>query len=117
MNCKFSYVKEPDNFGRHVLYCSVLKEKCPLVRFCNRVNDYINIDGYNVCNYISLGENNNAKCNNLNNKVRFERNGKLYVEVNDQVMIFENPFNEIPKYVNVICNEGQYTIDKSRYQT
>jgi hypothetical protein len=116
MNCKFSYIKYKDNLNRSILYCSVTKERCPLVRFCNRLNDYINIDGCTNCRFVSLGEDIKAESKGLKNKVRFERNGKLYIEVNDQVIVLDNPFSEVPRYVNVVKVGDMYVIDTSHYQ-
>lgn len=43
-------------------------------------------------------------------KVRFEHKGKLYVEVDNQVIVFKNPFDYIPQIVKLKKVNGEYRI-------
>lgn len=46
------------------------------------------------------------------NKVLFERNGCLYVKVDDQTIKMLNPFDYIPEYVKVYKSKGELKIKK-----
>ncbi len=45
-------------------------------------------------------------------KIRFEKKGKLFVEVDDYVIEFDNPFNYVPEYVYLTKTDKGYKIKK-----
>ena len=44
------------------------------------------------------------------NKVRFIKNNKLFVEVNDFVVEIANPFDYEPEYVALVNVDGEYFV-------
>ena len=44
------------------------------------------------------------------NKVRFEKRGKLFIEVENFVIELDNPYDYIPQYVELIKQKGEYFI-------
>ena len=44
------------------------------------------------------------------NKVRFEKNGKLFVELEDSVITVDNPFDEVPQFVEIVAKNNEYYI-------
>ena len=46
-------------------------------------------------------------------KVAFERKGKLYIEVDNILVVLPNPFDNIPRYVKLYKNKsGEWHIRK-----
>lgn len=108
MKCKYSkYSDKLNNVGRNDLICNITKEPCPLVRFCDKVNKLINNDFYENCRYYIME---NEKLKNGFYKVRFEKHGKLYVEVDNKVLTFDNTFKEVPKQIELVNVEDVYYI-------
>lgn len=110
MNCKYSY--QDDNFnGRHYLNCNVTNKLCTYVRYCGLVNDIINSEGYISCPILKQKEITMGMTQDKPNKVLFEKRGMLAVETNDeigQVIMVENTFKEIPKWVKLFKKDGKY---------
>lgn len=103
MNCKYSYTKDTDKYGRHFLYCSKDNEVCPYVRYCPTIKDIKNTDNYKC----------DKKEKTMQNKVRFEKGGYLYVELGDslgQVIKIKNPLKNVPKFIDLIINNNEYFV-------
>lgn len=108
MNCKYAtYSDDLDSVGRQYLYCRIMKDTCPLVRYCDKVNKLINNDFYENCRYYIME---NGKVKKGFSRVRFEKHGKLYVEVENTVVTFDNPYDEVPKEVEIIKVNNTYYI-------
>jgi len=115
MNCKYSYQGEL-NFDRHYLYCKISKTICSFVQYCPIVGDIISSDGSPKCPTYLKAESNIGYSPLTPNKVVFERNGNLYVELNDeygQVVSTPNPFDYTPKFVKLLKNnDNEYYVRK-----
>ena len=89
--------------------CLISKENCPFVYWCDKIHAYKPSS--------SMPENCKIK-EKLQipkgySKVRFERKGYLYVDVNDQTIQIKNPFDDIPLYVKVTkSKDGNWRIRK-----
>ena len=114
MDCKYSHREEPI-LDRTYIRCNQTTERCPMVRYCGKVGDIINIDNYErKCRLYIEKENSMGITKETPNKVLFEKRGKLYIETNDeigQVITLDNPFDEIPKAVKLLKRQnGEYYI-------
>ena len=110
MNCKYSKIDENLVKGRHLLICTKTNEYCAITRYCPKVKEVINIDGYDKKCKIYIKE--KAKENIDKNKVLFEKNEKLYIENDGQVLILANPFDYTPNYVSLFIDNGNCKITK-----
>lgn len=113
MNCKYSSQSNVDVLNRHYLLCSLLNnDKCPMIRYCPDVKDYISVDNYKLCKSYTEAESNIGRSQLTPNKVVFEKGGKLFIEVNDeigQVVALENIYDNVPKFVKLYKgNDGEY---------
>ena len=110
MNCKYSKINENDSANRHYLYCKIHNnEMCPLIRYCSKIKDFINIDAYDKkCKYFIKGE---TMKREFENKVLFEKKHKLYIEINDTIITVENPFEYIPEFVKLVKVKSEYYVD------
>lgn len=88
--------------------CKITKTICPWIYYCNKKKQWI---------FKSEGE----KCKVLKNQdipkgyypVRFEKRNRLYVDVNGNIVIIPNPFDEVPLYVKVYkTKDGKWRIKK-----
>lgn len=114
MDCKYSQREEPTN-GRRYLYCEQSNQLCPMIRYCGKVGDIINIEDYQKkCSVYIEKERNVGVNKDTPNKVLFEKRGKLYIETNDeigQVVALDNPFDTVPKAVKLLKRQnGDYYI-------
>lgn len=112
MDCKYSYRdKKEDDFGMHYIYCNILNGiKCPLVRRCSTVKDFVNIDNYKICSYYKK-EGDNIIMAKGKYPVRYEKHGRLYVSVNGQIEIVENKFGtNYPNEVELVKVKDKYFI-------
>ena len=89
--------------------CLITKEVCPFVYWCDKIHSY----------KLSPSMPENCKIKSKlqipkgYSKVRFERKGYLYVDVNDQTIQIKNPFDDIPLYVKVTkSKDGNWRIRK-----
>jgi len=114
MNCKYSTQDIPDNINRHYLLCSLSNnDKCPMIRYCPDVKDYINVDNYKLCKFYIEHESNIGWSISTPNKVIIAKDNQLWVKDDelDQVFIVQNPYDYIPKFVKLLKNEhGDYYI-------
>ena len=81
--------------------CKVDNQICPYLFFCSKINGYkVNLNMPNKCKKkeISLPRN----CY----EVAFEKKGKLYVKVKDNIVIVDNPFDNVPIYVKMFKSKN-----------
>lgn len=87
--------------------CSLDGKICPYVIRCNSEKKWNKIPEMNNC-HIRIGHDNKH-----GNKVRFEKQGLLYIEIEDKVITLDNPFDFVPTHVNLVkTKKGQYQIKK-----
>lgn len=77
--------------------CKITKENCPYVYFCNRTQSYRILSSMPLKCKIEE----NIECPKGFYKVCFERDGNLYVEINNEVKIIKNSFDYTPAYVKI----------------
>lgn len=107
MKCEHSYK------GGDYKYplCKITKDNCPMIRYCGEINDYMQIDNYRTHCSTFLKEEDRKNRLGGENKVRFESDGFLYVELNDTgntIVKIPNTFSSIPKYIDVVEQDGEY---------
>lgn len=86
--------------------CKVDNEFCPYLYFCTKINGY------------KESQNMPAECKKIKKnlprncyEVSFEKRDKLYVNVKNNIVIVDNPFDHIPVYVKMFRNRnGKWTI-------
>ena len=81
--------------------CTVNNEKCPWVYWCDKVNTWKELS--KTPKKCKVAE--NVEIPNGCNKVLFGRRQHLYVLVGDQAIRFVNPFDYIPRYVELYETE------------
>lgn len=111
MDCKYSKREPKDKSNRSYIYCKPQGCRCHAIRFCPVIQDIINIDNYKDC-VVYLE---NEKGDPFMNKVILEKDGFLYIELNDeygQAVVIENPFEpeDIPSHVNLVKVGDTYYI-------
>lgn len=78
-------------------HCKILKDSCPFVYFCNKINSWKPLKNMPV----------NCKIKTQLSipkgyyKVCFERHGNLYVDIKGQIEIYPNPFDDVPLFIKV----------------
>ena len=113
MICKYAYrLNESDN-GRHYLQCLLMKNQCPMIRFCSKVNDIIDIDNLEKKCTIYNKEREKEYMKQGKYKVLYENRGKLYIELDSETsIVVPNPFKEdIPKGVDLVKVDSEYFVD------
>ena len=89
-------------------YCKILKSSCPWSYFCNKDNIW-KFKSEGLACKVKV----NADVPKGMYKVCFEKHGNLYVSINNEVKIIENPFDEKPLYVKVYkTKSGDWKIRK-----
>lgn len=79
--------------------CEILEDICPLVRRCTIKPVWLPLESMSGCRLRRNGE------NMYKNKIRFEKNGELYIENGDYVVITPNPFDgDIPNGVDGVIS-------------
>ncbi len=86
--------------------CKITGELCPFVRKFPCIQQWKPLDSMERC----LIRKENERTNMENNKVRFEKKGKLFVEVDDFVIEINNPYDYCPDCVDVININDKYYI-------
>ena len=113
MDCENSYRGELDGLNRQMIYCKKTNETCIAIRYCPTVRNYVNLNDYkDRCNIIKNIKREDYMAKGMGNKVLFEKNGILYVEILDidQVREIKNPYDYIPEYVATVNVKGEYYI-------
>lgn len=90
--------------------CNILNSQCPHVYFCSKQNRWR--ENKYFPKECKVAENKEIPTGSY--RVCFERHGNLYVEINNHIKIFPNPFKEdIPKYVKAYkMKNGNWRIKK-----
>lgn len=83
---------------------------CPFVYWCENAQDWKPIRNTQETCLLR------TKINKPDNAsvVRFIKKGKLYIEYKDGVVVLDNPFNFVPKYVTLIHKGEKFYIDKKK---
>lgn len=89
--------------------CSITDDVCPFMYFCNKVNDWRPLksmpENCKVQGRIEVPKG----CY----KVRMERKGKLYVDINGQTIKVANPFDHVPQFVKAYqLKSGAWRVKK-----
>ena len=75
--------------------CSITKQQCPYMYFCNRAHNWIPLKSMPAkCKVVEQQEIPKGYY-----KVRMERKGYLYVDIDNQTYRIPNPFDDVPLYV------------------
>ena len=111
MNCKYSYKLNEIKGERNYLYCNIMKNQCPMIRFCNKVNDIINVDNVETKCTIYKNEEDKEYMKQGKYKVLYEKRGMLYIELDHDTSIrVPNPFNIVPSGVDLVKIKDEYYI-------
>ena len=111
MICKHAYRLNESENGRHYLQCLLMKNQCPMIRFCSKVNDIINVDNVESKCTIYKNEEDKSYMKQGKYKVLYEKRGMLYIELNqDTSIVISNPFNNVPSGVDVVKIKDEYYI-------
>ena len=96
------------NIAPYNSYCSCNKsnEICPFTRRCSTRMAHVPLASMNNCQLRKEEE----MIPTNTNKVRFEKRGKLFIEVENFVIELDNPYDYIPQYVELIKQKGEYFI-------
>lgn len=88
--------------GSYFGFCTCTKshETCPFMRRCNVEHDWLPIDAMDRCTLRRPERRIELKQGEY--KVRFEKNGDLYIEIEDYVIQKKNPFDHIPEKVEMV---------------
>ena len=88
--------------GSYFGFCTCIKshEACPFMRRCNVEHKWLPIDSMDVCRLRQPERSIELKENEY--KVRFEKDGDLYIEIEDYVIQKKNPFDYIPDKVEMV---------------
>jgi len=89
--------------------CTISKEICPFVYYCNKVQDWKPLKSMpEKCNIII-----NAEVPKGYYRVRMERKGYLYIDIKGQTYKILNPFDDIPLYVKAVkLKSGKWKLRK-----
>jgi len=81
--------------------CGKTNEVCPFMRRCSLERTWLPLASMKGC-YIRQEEKRMAELKKGEYPVLFESKGLLYVEYNDNVFKFVNPFDEVPDGVELV---------------
>ena len=101
------YCQVGDYFG--FCMCSKTNEICPFMRRCSLERKWLPLESMNRC-ILQKEEKSMAELKQGEYPVLFESKGLLYVEYNDNVFKFANPFDEVPKSVELVRVENELYI-------
>ncbi len=89
--------------------CTIQKQNCPFMYYCSKVNAWQPLSSMpKDCNIKE-----NFELPKGYYKVRFERKGKLYVDIDGFTQAIDNPFDDVPPFVKVSkLKNGTYKLRK-----
>lgn len=91
--------------------CNLDNEICPFVRRCATWGTWLPLSAMERCGKKNLQEKGeDIELKKGETKVFKESHGKLYLIVNGQTVRMQNPFDYIPKTVELIKKDGEYII-------
>lgn len=105
MICEYCIVG--DYFG--FCQCEKSHNICPCMRRCSLERKWLPLATMGTCN-IRLGNNTMLELRKDEYKVLFESKGMLYVEYGDNVFKFTNPFDDVPKKVQLVRVDNELYI-------
>lgn len=105
MICEYCIVG--DYFG--FCQCSQRGDICPFMRRCSLEHKWLPLATMDKCN-VRLENNAMSRLMKDEYKVLFESKGMLYVEYNDNVFKFSNPFDDVPEKVQLIKVDNELYI-------
>lgn len=89
--------------------CKITKDICPYLYFCNKIKSY----KPNSSIPLNCKVKQNFEIPNGYYKVCFEKKGDLYININGNVEIVQNPFDTIPPYVKATkLKNGKWKLKK-----
>lgn len=91
--------------------CNINKEKCPFIYYCNKIQGYKELK--------AMPENCKVKQNfsipKGFYKVCFERRHRLYIQIEDGIIILKNPYDYTPFFVKVYkAKNGMWKIKEAK---
>lgn len=111
--CPYAFKKINKERNEEMIYCNKQENTiCHLVYFCKSKNSWKPIrDTQNNC-LIRL----RTSIPDGFNKVRFEKRGKLYVDIGNKTIMVDNPFDYVPDYVALrkVKNSNKFIVNKSK---
>ena len=88
--------------------CSILNNNCPWVYYCNKKSMWIFKQEGKNCKVLK-----GLDVPSGYYLVKFERRGRLYIDINGQIEIIPNPFNDVPLYVKAVkLKNGKWRLKK-----
>lgn len=88
--------------------CSLTNDICPYVYWCNRLRIWKPLTAMpEICNIKKSYEVPKGYY-----RVRQERKGFLYVDIDNQTYKIENPFNYIPEFIKIVKTKSGFKIKK-----
>lgn len=113
MDCKYSYRGEVDGLNRSMVYCNKTNQTCTSIRYCHTMSNYKMVDNYeDKCIAIRNVKRDEYMKKGMTNRVVFEKNGILTIEILDinQAREIKNPYDYVPEYVELVNIKGEYHI-------
>lgn len=92
--CKYMFYKEVGS--RQPIFCNQTNEMCTYQRFCSVQNRIILSEGWKQCRMM-----NKKIIPNGTKEVLFEKNGFLYIKLDDKTIKVKNRFDKVPEYVYI----------------
>ena len=88
--------------GSYYGFCVCVKsgDICPFMRRCNIEHEWLPIDLMDACSLRKPKE--VIELNKNEYKVRFEKDGYLYIEIGDVVIQKRNPYDHVPSKVEMV---------------
>lgn len=87
----------------------VANSPCPFMRRCNVEHRWLPLESMNSCTRRAKEKEVSTLMAN-EHRVEFESKGKLYININGQMKRIPNPFDYIPKAVELVEVDGQWYI-------
>lgn len=89
--------------------CSITKNICPYMYFCNKTKSWKPLKSMPAICKIKKEQD----IPNGYYKVCFERHNNLYINIDGNIQIIPNPFNDVPLYVKAIkLKNGKWRLKK-----
>lgn len=92
------YCEKGSYYG--VCTCTKSQDMCPFMRRCSMEHEWLSLNGMNTCTLRKPERSIELKENEY--RVRFEKDGDLYIEIEDYVIQKKNPFDYIPEKVEMV---------------
>lgn len=94
--------------------CQATNGVCVVAYWCSKVSAYKEMsNAKDICKYLRAAMENVVVPDGCT-KVEFVRHGKLYINIDDTVRPYENPFDYIPQYVKIKKTKNGYKIEECK---